>query len=69
MEPAFSKHLVMQDISIVSRMNGYLFPVTVWGPELVFYFYIYLQSFDQKKNGRFRLDDFISLCIFVQSAR
>ncbi|KAK9987560.1 hypothetical protein SO802_027799 [Lithocarpus litseifolius] len=27
------------------------------------------QSFDQKKNGRFRLDDFISLCIFLQSAR
>ncbi|CAN1802532.1 unnamed protein product, partial [Linum perenne] len=27
------------------------------------------QSFDQKKNGKFRLDDFISLCIFVQSAR
>ncbi|KAG6779875.1 hypothetical protein POTOM_016277 [Populus tomentosa] len=26
-------------------------------------------SFDQKKNGRIRLDDFISLCIFVQSAR
>nr|POE50075.1 hypothetical protein CFP56_60598 [Quercus suber] len=26
------------------------------------------QSFDQKKNGRFRLDDFISLCIFLQSA-
>ncbi|CAL5417173.1 unnamed protein product [Camellia sinensis] len=26
-------------------------------------------SFDQKKNGRFRLDDFISLCIFVQSTR
>ncbi|GLT63218.1 hypothetical protein SLA2020_357970 [Shorea laevis] len=27
------------------------------------------ESFDQKKNGRFRLDDFISLCIFLQSAR
>jgi len=27
------------------------------------------QSFDQKKNGRIHLDDFISLCIFVQSAR
>ncbi|GLT85987.1 hypothetical protein SLE2022_041510 [Rubroshorea leprosula] len=27
------------------------------------------ESFDQNKNGRFRLDDFISLCIFLQSAR
>ncbi|KAL8267951.1 hypothetical protein R6Q59_001749, partial [Mikania micrantha] len=26
-------------------------------------------SFDKEKDGRFRLDDFISLCIFVQSAR
>lgn len=27
------------------------------------------QSFDQSKNGRFQLDDFISLCIFLQSTR
>ncbi|KAL4616533.1 hypothetical protein ACB092_07G205600 [Castanea dentata] len=27
------------------------------------------ELFDQKKNGRFRLDDFISLYIFLQSAR
>ncbi|XP_062103093.1 uncharacterized protein LOC133814109, partial [Humulus lupulus] len=32
-------------------------------------FYIVCESFDQKKNGRFRLDDFISICIFLQSAR
>ncbi|KAI4375788.1 hypothetical protein MLD38_013614 [Melastoma candidum] len=32
-------------------------------------FYSLCESFDQKKNGRLRLDDFISLCIFVQSAR
>ncbi|XP_030450611.1 uncharacterized protein LOC115672797 [Syzygium oleosum] len=32
-------------------------------------FYSVCESFDQKKNGRFRLDDFMSLCIFVQSAR
>ncbi|XP_054787657.1 uncharacterized protein LOC129293621 isoform X3 [Prosopis cineraria] len=32
-------------------------------------FYTVCESFDQSKNGRFRLDDFISLCIFVQSAR
>ncbi|CAI9104827.1 OLC1v1003591C1 [Oldenlandia corymbosa var. corymbosa] len=31
-------------------------------------FYTVCESFDQKKSGRFRLDDFISLCIFVQSA-
>ncbi|KAH7835168.1 hypothetical protein Vadar_023510 [Vaccinium darrowii] len=32
-------------------------------------FYTVCESFDQRKNGRFRLDDFISLCIFVQSSR
>ena len=32
-------------------------------------FSLVAQSFDEKKNGRFRLDDFISLCIFLQSAR
>ncbi|XP_050235160.1 uncharacterized protein LOC126683342 [Mercurialis annua] len=32
-------------------------------------FYTVCESFDQKKNGIFRLDDFISLCIFLQSAR
>ncbi|XP_058785743.1 uncharacterized protein LOC131660515 isoform X2 [Vicia villosa] len=32
-------------------------------------FYSVCESFDQSKNGRFRLDDFISLCIFLQSAR
>ncbi|XP_030485014.2 uncharacterized protein LOC115701373 [Cannabis sativa] len=32
-------------------------------------FYTVCESFDKKKNGRFRLDDFISLCIFLQSAR
>ncbi|XWS20559.1 hypothetical protein CRYUN_Cryun31cG0112200 [Craigia yunnanensis] len=32
-------------------------------------FYTACESFDQKKNGRFQLDDFISLCIFLQSAR
>ncbi|XVF23331.1 hypothetical protein REPUB_Repub13aG0028800 [Reevesia pubescens] len=32
-------------------------------------FYTVCESFDQKKNGRFQLDDFISLCIFLQSAR
>ncbi|KAE8685760.1 Calcium-dependent protein kinase 23 isoform 4 [Hibiscus syriacus] len=32
-------------------------------------FYTACESFDQKKNGRLQLDDFISLCIFLQSAR
>ncbi|XP_010111716.2 peflin isoform X1 [Morus notabilis] len=32
-------------------------------------FYTVCESFDQKKNGIFRLDDLISLCIFLQSAR
>ncbi|KAF8405533.1 hypothetical protein HHK36_010440 [Tetracentron sinense] len=32
-------------------------------------FYTVCESFDKKKNGSFWLDDFISLCIFVQSAR
>ncbi|KAM3695873.1 hypothetical protein ACJW31_07G167000 [Castanea mollissima] len=32
-------------------------------------FYTVCESFDQKKNGRFRLDDLISLYIFLQSAR
>ncbi|BAT77429.1 hypothetical protein VIGAN_02000800 [Vigna angularis var. angularis] len=32
-------------------------------------FYTVCESFDQSKNGRFRLDDFISICIFLQSAR
>ncbi|XP_048492408.1 uncharacterized protein LOC104903814 [Beta vulgaris subsp. vulgaris] len=32
-------------------------------------FFTACESFDQKKNGKFRLDDFISLCVFLQSAR
>ncbi|KAJ4829729.1 hypothetical protein Tsubulata_020738, partial [Turnera subulata] len=32
-------------------------------------YYTVCESFDQKKDGTFRLDDFISLCIFVQSAQ
>lgn len=32
-------------------------------------FYTVCESFDPKKNGSFRLDDFISLAIFLQSAR
>ncbi|KAK1434380.1 hypothetical protein QVD17_00119 [Tagetes erecta] len=32
-------------------------------------FYTVCESFDKEKKGKFRLDDFMSLCIFVQSAR
>ncbi|KAL2346008.1 hypothetical protein Fmac_000008 [Flemingia macrophylla] len=32
-------------------------------------FYSVCESFDQSKNGKFQLDDFISICIFLQSAR
>ncbi|KAL0334503.1 UNVERIFIED_CONTAM: hypothetical protein Sradi_4662200 [Sesamum radiatum] len=32
-------------------------------------FYTVCESFDQTRTGKLRLDDFISLCIFVQSAR
>nr|XP_025658116.1 sorcin isoform X1 [Arachis hypogaea] len=32
-------------------------------------FYSACASFDQSKSGKFRLDVFISLCIFLQSAR
>ncbi|KAM0919777.1 hypothetical protein ACQ4PT_007938 [Festuca glaucescens] len=32
-------------------------------------FYTVCESFDKSKKGRVRLDEFISICIFVQSAR
>lgn len=32
-------------------------------------FYTACQSFDPNRKGHFRLDDYISLCIFLQSAR
>ncbi|KAL8142567.1 hypothetical protein V2J09_015599 [Rumex salicifolius] len=32
-------------------------------------FFTVCESFDPNKNGKFHLDDFISLCIFLQSAR
>ncbi|XP_057769130.1 uncharacterized protein LOC130989201 isoform X1 [Salvia miltiorrhiza] len=32
-------------------------------------FYTVCESFDQTKSGKLRLDDFISICIFVQSTR
>ncbi|XP_058090651.1 uncharacterized protein LOC131237040 isoform X8 [Magnolia sinica] len=48
---------VQNAFSALERGRGYLSPEDVY------------ESFDQNKKGRFRLDDFISLCIFVQSTR
>ncbi|XP_027089446.1 uncharacterized protein [Coffea arabica] len=48
---------VQQAFADLERGRGYLVPDDVY------------KSFDQKRSGRFRLDGFISLCIFVQSAR
>ncbi|XP_043698199.1 penta-EF hand domain-containing protein 2-like isoform X2 [Telopea speciosissima] len=48
---------VQQAFSDLERGRGFLVPDDVY------------DSFDQKKNGRFQLDDVISLCIFLQSAR
>ncbi|KAG8655760.1 sorcin isoform X2 [Manihot esculenta] len=62
--------------SDVERNRGYLLPDDVHEAlgKIGFSldspaFYTVCESFDQKKDGRFRLDDFISLCIFLQSAR
>ncbi|XP_059462746.1 uncharacterized protein LOC132191667 [Corylus avellana] len=67
---------VQQAFSDLERGRGYIIPGDV-NEALVKIgfsldspaFYSVCESFDQKKNGRFRLDDFISLCIFLQSAR
>ncbi|XP_024991072.1 sorcin-like isoform X2 [Cynara cardunculus var. scolymus] len=48
---------VQQAFSDLERDRGFLVPDEVY------------ESFDKQKDGRFRLDDLISLCIFVQSAR
>ncbi|XP_047311848.1 sorcin-like [Impatiens glandulifera] len=67
---------VQHCFSELERGRGYLVPDDVYEALLKIgisldspAFYTVCESFDQKKNGRFRLDDFISLCIFVQSAR
>ncbi|KAE8008875.1 hypothetical protein FH972_005346 [Carpinus fangiana] len=67
---------VQQAFSDLERGRGYIVPGDV-NEALVKIgfsldspaFYTVCESFDQKKNGQFRLDDFISLCIFLQSAR
>ncbi|KAL6994817.1 hypothetical protein U1Q18_042535 [Sarracenia purpurea var. burkii] len=67
---------VQHAFSDLERGRGYLLPDDVYEALVKIgfsldspAFYTVCESFDQKKNGRFRLDDFISLCIFVQSAR
>ncbi|CAN0878724.1 unnamed protein product [Linum grandiflorum] len=67
---------VQQAFSDLERDRGYLVPDDVYEGlvKLGFpldspAFYTVCESFDQKKNGKFRLDDFISICIFVHSAR
>ncbi|XP_057500309.1 uncharacterized protein LOC130784449 [Actinidia eriantha] len=67
---------VQHVFSDLERDRGYLVPDEVYQALLKIgfsldspAFYTVCESFDEKKNGRFRLVDFISLCIFVQSAR
>ncbi|XAR73051.1 hypothetical protein NMG60_11019904 [Bertholletia excelsa] len=67
---------VQHAFSDLERGRGYLIPEDAYEALMKIgfsldspAFYTVCESFDQKKNGRFRLDDFISLCIFVQSAR
>ncbi|KAK2978698.1 hypothetical protein RJ640_026914 [Escallonia rubra] len=67
---------VQQAFADLERGRGFLVPDDVYEALLKIgfsldspAFYTVLESFDQKKNGRFQLDDFICLCIFVHSAR
>ncbi|KAM7260370.1 hypothetical protein ACFE04_016111 [Oxalis oulophora] len=67
---------VQQAFSDLERDRGYLLPDAVFeGLQKIGFsldspaFYTVCESFDKQKNGVFRLDDFISLCIFVQSSR
>ncbi|KAL5562359.1 hypothetical protein UlMin_032106 [Ulmus minor] len=67
---------VQQAFSDLERNRGYLVTDDVYEALVKIgfsldspAFYTVCESFDQKKNGSFRLDDFISLCIFLQSSR
>ncbi|KAM0007522.1 putative EF-hand domain pair protein [Helianthus debilis subsp. tardiflorus] len=67
---------VQQAFSDLERGRGFLAPDEVYEALLKLdismdspAFYTVCESFDKEKNGKFRLDDFMSLCIFVQSAR
>ncbi|XP_055815443.1 uncharacterized protein LOC129885255 [Solanum dulcamara] len=67
---------VQHVFSDLERGRGFLVPDDVYEALIKIGFrldspalYTVCESFDSNKNGKFRLDDFISLCIFVQSAR
>ncbi|XP_044491033.1 sorcin-like [Mangifera indica] len=67
---------VQHAFSDLERGRGYLVPDDVYEALVKIgfsldspAFYTVCESFDKKRNGRLRLDDFISLCIFLQSAR
>ncbi|EOY26108.1 Calcium-dependent protein kinase 23 isoform 6 [Theobroma cacao] len=73
---ALNKFLIKQAFSDLERNRGFLATDDVYEAlnKIGFSldtpaFYAACESFDQKKNGRLQLDDFISLCIFLQSAR
>ncbi|XP_051134689.1 uncharacterized protein LOC127253912 isoform X2 [Andrographis paniculata] len=67
---------VQQAFSGLERGRGFLNPDEVYEGLLKIgfsldspAFYTVCESFDQTRSGQLKLDDFISLCIFVQSAR
>ncbi|GJR85387.1 sorcin-like protein [Tanacetum coccineum] len=67
---------VQQAFSDLERGRGFLVPDEVYEALLKLdisldspAFYTVCESFDKEKKGKFRLDDLISLCIFVQSSR
>lgn len=53
--------LTLNDVYEALKMCGYALDHPA--------FYTLCESFDEAKKGKFRLDGFISICIFVQSAR
>ncbi|XP_058090645.1 uncharacterized protein LOC131237040 isoform X2 [Magnolia sinica] len=70
------RRLYLHILHLCYRGRGYLSPEDVYEALVKIgfsldspAFYTVCESFDQNKKGRFRLDDFISLCIFVQSTR
>nr|XP_043613872.1 sorcin-like [Erigeron canadensis] len=67
---------VQQAFSDLERGHGFLVPDDVYKALLKLdisldspAFYTVCESFDKEKDGKFRLDDLISLSIFVQSSR
>lgn len=67
---------IQNSFAALERGRGYLTPDDVYEAVMKVgfsldspAFYTTCESFDQTKKGRFRLDDFISVCIFLQSAR